>query len=140
MVDNTHLIIGGAATFILLIIAITISSGIGGGKRGESYTPSGSAQFTVNRPKYVVPDVHPQQRLSQPVREGFMVPIPTQAQTLSSANLFGSTNRPTSNPWMGGLNNEVSLGVSVPGSNSSTLLSGNGAGNAMALNVWRTVI
>ncbi len=84
--------------------------------------------------------------MTENTREGFIVPIPTKPQMLSSPMLNGSTNSPISNPFLGGLPNEVTLGVSVPGSNSHTLLSGNGGVmsngslNHGAASVWKTVI
>ena len=105
-----------------------------------SFNSSDNAQFLVNRPKYMVQPNYPSQRNHTPSREGFMVPIPKVNK--STNVMLGSTNTPTSNPWMGGLPNEITLGPSVPGSSSTTLslLSGNGQGNPTALAVWRTVI
>ena len=103
-------------------------------QKSNLYMPNESAQFTVKRPKYVVPTP-----MKQPIKEGFMLYPPTQSQVLVNAGLHGSTIGPTSNPWMGGLPGEVTYGVSVPGTNTTTLM-GSGAGNPQVADMWRTVI
>lgn len=133
MIDTNTLLIGGAVlVFILVLFVIPW-----GGKCNcsKNYTAPRSAQFTVNRPKYNVTPTYPEQR-----RENYIVPTPTKAQTIKSDNTNGGFVGPTSMPYMGGISGEITYGTSVPGKNTATTLSGNGAGNSEAMATWKTVI
>ena len=136
MVETNTLLIGGAVLVFLLVIFIIPW----GGKCNcsEAYQTPRNAQFTVNRPKYNVQPTYPVK--SDIAREGWIIPSPTKAQTITGDNVNGGFSTPTSHPMMGGLQGEISMGVSVPGRNTSVTLSGNGAGNLQATEVWRTVI
>jgi hypothetical protein len=133
-VDSQTLAIIGVVAVLLLIIFL-VPMGGKGCSCGEGYSSPQSASFTVNHPKYNTAPVSPVKR------EGFMIPIPSKAQTLVAAGMpTGGLTKPTSNPWMGGLQGEVTYGTSVPGTNSAQLLAGNGAGNVGAKAVWATII
>ncbi len=136
MVDSNTLIIGATVLVFLLVIFI-----LPWGHKcncSESYQAPRNAQFTVNRPKYNVQPTYPVK--SNIRREGWIIPTPTKAQTIMADNLNGGFSNPTSMPYMGGLQGEITAGPSVPGINSSSTLSGNGAGNPGAASVWSTVI
>ena len=133
MMKNQQIII------IVVVIAVVIAIIIAMMKsKKESYAPSTSAKFEVNRPKYKPPQ--PTSKMPM-MKEGFIVPIPQESQTLKSSYLGGSSNTPISNPFLGGLPMEASLGVSTPGAISATMLSGNGQNDLNSVaNVWKTVL
>lgn len=135
MEQNTLLIVG--AVVVVLFIILLMPWGSGCSKCGEGFDPSQSAQFQVKRTKYPASQNYP----VQSAKEGFMAPHPTEAQIVSHGNkMKGGMTSPLSNPWMGGLEGEVVYGTSIPGTNSASLLLGNGAGNAGATSVWKTII
>lgn len=108
-------------------------------KHSEKFSASKNAEFQVKRPKYQTMPSHPQKTHAMG-KEGFMIPTPSKAQMLKSDNLHGGTIGALSNPYMGALHDEATLGVSTPPKNTATLTSGNGAGNPGSLKVWATVI
>jgi hypothetical protein len=136
IMDTNVLLIGGGV--LVLLIILFIASGNSKCSCSEAYGSKPTAEFSVKRPKYIVEQTHPVKRPMN--KEGFIIPTPSKAQTLKSANLGGGTIGSTSNPFMGGLKGAASYGVSVPPSNTATLVSGNGQGNPEVEAVWKTVI
>lgn len=134
---DTNVLIIGAVVISLVAIILLVPWG-GKCNCSEAYSNARNAQFTVNKPKYVVPQSNPIK--SEIGREGFILPTPTKAMTIQSDNLNGGFTTHTSMPMMGALHGEATYGVSVPGMNTATTVSGNGAQNPASRAVWKTVI
>jgi hypothetical protein len=134
MIETNTLIIGGVVIVCLVIFFVAWGKKC---KCSESYQAPNNARFTVNHPKYMVQPTH---TVKGSGRENFIVPTPTSTQTITSDQLNGGFTTPTSRPMMGGLVGEITHGTSISGRNSAVTMSGNGAGDPAAAQVWRTVI
>lgn len=130
--DSTCLISIVVSTIVIIAVILFTQR-----QSGEGYQASHSGEFSVKYPKYNTPPSFPAQRMK---KEGWIIPTPQKSQLLKSSNLGGGTVGPLSNPFLGGLPNELKYGVSAASGNVSTTVSGNGAGDPMATAVWKTVI
>ena len=132
---NTNSLVIGSAVLILLLIVFLVPWG-GKCNCSEKYSSSKNGKFQVNHPKNTVDPTHPMKRENFT----FLNPPAGSSRILKSSNLDGGFTTPTSMPMMGGLQGEVTYGVSVPGTNSAMTMSGNGAGDTAAMATWRTVV
>lgn len=141
MVDANTLIIGGSVAVVAIILFLSFSSSKCNCS-SEGFRASGSAAFTVARPKYVV---GPNHAVKSPARrEGFfqatMSPAPNSPRVIKSDAANGGFASHTSLPTLGGLHGAAEYGVSVPSSNTATTVSGNGATSPGSRGVWQTLV
>jgi hypothetical protein len=133
MENQTLYIVLGVIVVFLIIFLIPR-----GGSCNECYKPSGSAKFTVNRPKYVVPPVYPVAK-NTIHRERYMAPPASQTPMLSAPIPSGAgfmSN--TDNPFLGFPVGSISNGVSYPINPSMAPLLV--PGNSEAVGTWKTVV
>jgi hypothetical protein len=140
------------STLVILVVIVMFLSVLMFAKGGncgctnESYSHSKKASFPVKHPvksnHEVIQPVKSNHMVNHPVKsiENFILPPPPVSAIVKSAQVSGGTATPTSNPWIGGLQGELSQGTSVASPNNAFTMAGNGAGNSSAMDVWKTVI